>query len=48
MEIFSSAEKLDPIKESILTVGFYDGIHRGHQALSHLVEKSKVYGYHLS
>ena len=45
MEIFSSTEKLDPIKESILTVGSYDGIHRGHQKLlSHLVEKSKVYG----
>ena len=45
MEIYSSTEKLDPIKESILTVGSYDGIHRGHQKLlSHLVEKSKVYG----
>ena len=45
MEVLSSIEKLDPIKKSILTVGSYDGIHRGHQKLlSHLVEKSKVYG----
>ena len=45
MEVLSSIEKLDPIKKSILTVGSYDGIHRGHQKLlSYLVEKSKVYG----
>ena len=45
MEVLSSIEKLDPIKKSILTVGSYDGIHRGHQKLlSHLVEKSKVHG----
>ena len=42
--LFGSCSK-DPIKKSILTVGSYDGIHRGHQKLlSHLVEKSKVYG----
>ena len=45
MEIFLSKEKLTPINKSILTVGSYDGIHRGHQKLlSTLVEKSKFYG----
>ena len=44
MEIIFSKQKLTPINQSILTVGSYDGIHRGHQKLlSILVEKSKSY-----
>jgi len=42
MEVIHSKEKLIPIKESILTVGSYDGIHLGHrELLSVLVQNSK-------
>ena len=45
MEVYYSKEKLISIKESILTVGSYDGIHLGHRKLlSTLVQKSKDYG----
>ena len=44
MEIYYSKEKLIPLKESILTVGSYDGIHLGHrELLSTLVKESKDY-----
>ena len=44
MEIIHSKEKLISIKESILTVGSYDGIHLGHrELLSVLVQNSKKY-----
>ena len=44
MEIFYSKENLTPLKKSILTVGSYDGLHRGHQEiLKTVVKKSKIY-----
>ena len=44
MEVFYSKEKLISIKESILTVGSYDGIHLGHrELLSSLVQISNDY-----
>ena len=44
MEVIYSTEKLTPINSSVLTVGSYDGIHRGHQKLlSTLVEYSNFY-----
>ena len=45
MEVIYSRDKQISIKESILTVGSYDGIHLGHrQLLSELVQNSKDYG----
>ncbi len=45
MEVIYSKDKLIPIKESILTVGSYDGIHLGHrELLSVLVQKSQNSG----
>ncbi len=45
MEVIYSKNKLIPIKKSILTVGSYDGIHRGHRKLlSALVKNSKDVG----
>ena len=45
MEVIYSKDKQISIKESILTVGSYDGIHLGHrQLLSALVQNSKDYG----
>ena len=45
MEVIYSKNKLIPIKKSILTVGSYDGIHRGHrELLSALVKNSKDIG----
>ena len=44
MEIFYSKENLTPLEKSILTVGSYDGLHRGHQEiLKTVVKKSKTY-----
>ena len=44
MEVFYSSKKIIPFKNSILTVGSYDGIHIGHKKiLSTLVKKSKLY-----
>ena len=38
MEKYFSIEKIPPIKKSILTIGTFDGMHRGHQEiLKHLV-----------
>ena len=45
MEVIYSKEKQISIKESILTVGSYDGLHLGHrELLSALVQHSKDYG----
>ena len=45
MEVIYSKDKQISIKESILTVGSYDGIHLGHrELLSVLVQNSKDYG----
>ena len=45
MEVIYSKEKQISLKESILTVGSYDGIHLGHrELLSALVQNSKDYG----
>ncbi len=44
MEIFYSKENITPLEKSILTVGSYDGLHRGHQEiLKTVVKKSKTY-----
>ena len=45
MEVIYSKEKQISLKESILTVGSYDGIHLGHRKLlSKLVQNSKDHG----
>ena len=45
MEVFYSKEKQISIKESVLTVGSYDGLHLGHrELLSALVQNSKDFG----
>ena len=45
MEVIYSKDKQISIKESILTVGSYDGIHLGHRKLlSALVQNSKDCG----
>ncbi len=45
MEVIYSKEKQISLKESILTVGSYDGIHVGHRELLYsLVQNSKDYG----
>ena len=45
MEVIYSKEKQISLKESILTVGSYDGIHLGHrELLSKLVQNSKDHG----
>lgn len=33
MDIYRSIESLNPLRKSILTIGSYDGLHRGHQAI---------------
>jgi riboflavin kinase/FMN adenylyltransferase len=33
MEIITSLEHIKPANQSIITVGTFDGFHRGHQAL---------------
>ena len=39
MEIITSLKDIQPIKESVITVGNYDGIHLGHQdVISYIVE----------
>ena len=38
MEIITSLKDIQPIKESVITVGNYDGIHLGHQdVISYIV-----------
>ena len=42
MEIIRSLKDIQPLKESVITVGNYDGIHLGHQdIISHIVEFGK-------
>ena len=39
MEIITSLRNIKPIKESVITVGNYDGIHLGHQdVINYIVE----------
>ena len=46
MEVIYSKDKQISIKESILTVGSYDGIHLGHRKLlSALVQTLKIMEY---
>ena len=33
MDTITSIEKIDTIKESVETIGNFDGIHKGHQVL---------------
>lgn len=45
MEKYFSIEKIPPVKNSILTIGTYDGMHRGHQEiLKHLVSLGQAKG----
>ena len=40
MDTITSIEKIDTIKESVVTIGNFDGIHKGHQVL---IEKATEY-----
>lgn len=40
MDIITSIEKIDTIKESVVTIGNFDGLHKGHQVL---IKKASEY-----
>ena len=45
MEIIHSLESLNPLRGSVLTLGSYDGIHRGHrEILSSVVHHARARG----
>ena len=46
MRIVADLEGVQPAQDMILTIGAYDGLHRGHQALlSQLIRRSRCAGY---